>query len=107
MNCRFGQRRASFARSVSLLIPFSGLSFLTAYAAPQVRKPPARPVPGKPGVYRLDPKAYLPTSQLRAGMKGYGLTVFRGDKIERFEVDILGVLKKINNGRDLILVKVG
>jgi WD40 repeat protein len=107
MNCRFGQRRSLFTRSVSLLLPVSGLSLLSAVAAPPVGKPPARPVPGKPGVYRLDPKAYLPTSQLRAGMKGYGLSVFRGDKIERFDVNILGVLKKVNNGRDLILVKVG
>ena len=108
MNCRFGQRLRSFVRTVSLLIPVSGLSFLTAVAVPPASKPPpAHPVPGKPGIYRLDPKAYLPTSQLRAGMKGYGLTVFRGDKIERFDVNILGVLRKINNGRDLILVKVG
>ena len=108
MNCRFGQRRRHFVRAVSLLIPVSGLSFLTAVAAPPASKlPPAHPVPGKPGIYRLDPKAYLPVSQLRAGMRGYGLTVFRGDKIERFDVNILGVLKKINTGRDLILVKVG
>ncbi|MBC8104459.1 MAG: hypothetical protein H7Z41_17930 [Cytophagales bacterium] len=104
MNCRSGQRRRFAARTALLLLPFSGLSLLAASPSP---RPPARPVPGKPGVYRLDPRVYLPTSQLRAGMKGYGLTVFRGGKIERFEVQVLGVLKKINNGRDLILVKIG
>jgi sugar lactone lactonase YvrE len=107
MNCRLGQRRRRLIRAVSLLLPVSGLTLLSAAAAPPASRPPARPVPGKPGVYRLDPKAYLPTSQLRAGMKGYGLSVFRGAKIERFDVNILGVLRKVNNGRDLILVKVG
>ncbi len=38
-------------------------------------------------------------------MKGYGPTVFRGTKIERFGVTILGVLQKMNNGKDLILVR--
>jgi hypothetical protein len=38
-------------------------------------------------------------------MKGYGLTVFRGTKIERFGVTVLGVLRKVNNGKDLILVR--
>ncbi|MES2459485.1 MAG: SpoIVB peptidase S55 domain-containing protein [Armatimonadota bacterium] len=107
MNCRFGQRRRLVSRSVSLLLPVSGLVLTPTVAAPPANNPPARLVPGKPGVYRLDPKVYLPTSQLRPGMRGYGLTVFRGDKIERFDVNILGVLRKINNGRDLILVKVG
>ena len=28
----------------------------------------------------------LPASQVKKGMKGYGLTVFEGTKIERFDV---------------------
>lgn len=55
----------------------------------------------------LAPNEYLPVSRLRGGMKGYGLSVFHGNKIERFDVTILGVVKKANNGRDLILVKLG
>jgi len=40
-------------------------------------------------------------------MKGYGLTVFKGTKIERFDVEIIDVLKNsyMANGRDLILVR--
>jgi len=54
-----------------------------------------------------DPKEYLPVSQIRPGMKGYGLTVFKGTKIDRFEVEVIDVLKNSNmaNGRDLILVR--
>lgn len=35
----------------------------------------------------------LPVDQVKAGMKGVGKTVFEGNKIEEFKVDILGVLK--------------
>jgi hypothetical protein len=42
---------------------------------------------------------------IKPGMKGYGLTVFRGTKVERFEVEVLGVLPKANVGRDLIFIR--
>ncbi len=50
----------------------------------------------------------LPVSQLKPGMKGYGLTVFRGTKIEKFDVTVVGVVKKgslLVPGHDMILVK--
>jgi hypothetical protein len=47
----------------------------------------------------------LDISQLKPGMKGYGLTVFRGMEPERFDVEILGVLKTFLPDQDLILVK--
>jgi hypothetical protein len=43
--------------------------------------------------------------EIKPGMKGYGLTVFQGTKIERFEVEVLGVLPKANMGHDLIFIK--
>ena len=48
----------------------------------------------------------MPLSQVRKGMRGYGLSVFEGDKLERFDVEILGVLHNIGPGQDLILAKV-
>lgn len=50
----------------------------------------------------------LPISQVRPGMKGYGLTVFRGTKIERFDVEVVAVIKKGHwffPGHDMILVR--
>jgi len=52
------------------------------------------------------PDQFFPESNLHEGETGYALTVFNGTKIERFGVEILGVLHKINNGRDWILIKV-
>jgi sugar lactone lactonase YvrE len=48
---------------------------------------------------------YFPVAQVKPGMKGYGLTVFKGTKIERFEVEVVGVLEQANFGRPLVLIK--
>jgi len=50
-------------------------------------------------------KDTMPTSQIKRGMKGYGLTVFQGTKIEKFNIEVLGVIKSANSGGDLIYVK--
>jgi hypothetical protein len=54
-----------------------------------------------------DPKAelYWQVDDLRPGMKGYGCTVFQGAKIDRFDAEVLGVLKNTSPGRDLILMR--
>ncbi len=45
----------------------------------------------------------LPFSEVRAGMKGTGKTVFHGETIETFEVEIVGLLPNIGPGQNLIL----
>src|SRR5688572_14286760 len=53
----------------------------------------------------LQPGRYMPVSEIKPGMVGYGLTVFRGTRVERFNVSIIGVVKKMLNGRDAILAR--
>jgi SpoIVB peptidase S55 len=48
----------------------------------------------------------MPLSQIRKGMRGYGVTVFEGTRLDRFDVEILGVLNNIGPGQDLILAKI-
>jgi hypothetical protein len=48
---------------------------------------------------------YMPVSEIKPGMVGYGLTVFHGNKIERFNVQIISVVKKVLSGRDAILAR--
>ena len=43
--------------------------------------------------------------EVRPGMKGYGLTVFRGTEPERFDVEVIDTLHQFQPGQDLILVK--
>ncbi len=45
----------------------------------------------------------LPFSDLRTGMKGIGKTVFHGETIEDFNVEIVGLLPNVGPGQDLIL----
>lgn len=47
----------------------------------------------------------MPLSAIRPGMKGYGLTVFDGTKPERFDVEVIDVLKGFLPKQDLILIK--
>jgi SpoIVB peptidase S55. len=48
---------------------------------------------------------FLPLKDVKAGMRGIGKTVFSGDRIEDFQVEILGVLENIGPKESLILAK--
>ncbi len=47
----------------------------------------------------------LPLASVVPGMKGYGLTVFEGQKVERFDVEVLGVVPATTPGRSVIVVR--
>ena len=51
-----------------IIIPLAALLLLTALAV----------AAAAPGVTPQDRQAIMPVSEVRAGMKGYGLTVFQG-----------------------------
>jgi hypothetical protein len=47
----------------------------------------------------------FPLSQVRPGQKGYGLTVFQGTTPERFEFEVIGIVKNMFPKMDVILVR--
>lgn len=47
----------------------------------------------------------MPLSEVRAGMRGHGLTVFQGTEPERFDVEVIGVLHQFLPRQDLILIR--
>jgi len=50
----------------------------------------------------------MPLDQVRAGMKGYGMSVFQGSKPERFEVEVLGVLEGVPAPKQsLVIARLG
>lgn len=53
----------------------------------------------------FNPHTMMRVKDIKPGMKGYGLTVFKGTKIEKFGVDIIGVLPKDNITGDIILAR--
>lgn len=51
------------------------------------------------------PGPFIGVDELRPGMRGYGLTVFRGTTPERFEVEVIDILHNFRPDQDLILVR--
>ncbi|MFP4197994.1 MAG: SpoIVB peptidase S55 domain-containing protein [Halanaerobium sp.] len=47
----------------------------------------------------------MPLDEVEAGMTGYGKTVFSGDQIEKFEVEIIDILDNRSLDEDMILIK--
>jgi hypothetical protein len=50
-------------------------------------------------------EAIMPLDEVRPGMRGYGLTVFRGTTPERFDVEVIDVLHGFRTRQDLILIR--
>lgn len=53
----------------------------------------------------ISPSSFWNPDELKIGQKGYGITVLKGAKIERFQAEVLGVLKNGSPGRDLVLCR--
>jgi hypothetical protein len=50
------------------------------------------------------PANFLSVDDVRVGMKGYGMTVFQGSKPERFEVEVLGVIRGVWGPKQNIII---
>jgi hypothetical protein len=78
-------------------------------SAPAPKKPVAPVAPASPGAQPgpVDPKA-MPTigvDEVRAGQKGYGLSVFTGTQPERFDVEVVGVMRNLRPEQSYILAR--
>jgi hypothetical protein len=52
-----------------------------------------------------DAKSYWDVDEIRPGMKGVGRTVLVGTKVEEFGAEVLGVMRDVSPGRDMVLVR--
>ncbi len=57
-------------------------------------------------VFALSPNDILPPEKIRPGMKGYGLSVFKGTTIEKFPITVIGVLERFDIDMDAILIRI-
>ncbi len=48
---------------------------------------------------------FIHVDEIQPGMKGYGLSVFRGTAPERFDVEVIDVLRNFRPNQDLILIR--
>src|ERR1700680_298771 len=46
----------------------------------------------------------LPLDQVRAGMQGYAFTIFAGDQVERFDLEVIGVMPNFLGPRQSIIL---
>lgn len=70
----------------------------------RAEEPPAPAAPPTPSARSAAPEIF-PLAAVRPGMRGYGLTVKAGTKIERFEVEVLDVMRTFLLKQDVILVR--
>ncbi|OQY29537.1 MAG: hypothetical protein B6244_03265 [Candidatus Cloacimonetes bacterium 4572_55] len=56
--------------------------------------------------FQFDPDEIMPLSQVEIGMKGYGKTVFKGTEIERFDIEVVGIIENWTPQQGLIVVRV-
>jgi len=53
----------------------------------------------------LDPTKYITIDEVRPGMEAYCLTGYKGTEIEKFDMEVLSVVRNVRPGRDAILVQ--
>src|SRR4051812_34258967 len=58
-----------------------------------------------PGTSVFDPARHMRVAEVKPGMKGYGLSVFKGTEIERFDVEVISVLRNFNPKGDVVLIR--
>lgn len=89
-----------------LTVPTLALVLLIASATPPApAAPPQTPTPSDQPASPFDPARHMRVSEVRPGMRGYGLSVFMGTKIERFEVEVVSVLHNFSPKYDVVLIK--
>lgn len=84
--------RISFVTSLFTLLTF--LSF-----APQAWTNEAKLIAGP------EPNRCWAVKDVKPGMKGFGRTVMKGTRIETFQAEVIGVLRNVSPGRDMILCR--
>src|SRR5688500_3051810 len=87
----------------TLLLAMVCLPAARASAAPAAAA--AVPAPSTRPASAFDPARHMRVDEVKAGMRGVGLSVFRGTQIEQFDVEVVSVLENFNPKHDVILVR--
>src|ERR1700712_3257117 len=84
----------------SLWLPALPLTAATAAAAAAPKPDPAFAAPVFAGA-----QPTIPLAEVKKGQRGYGLSVFSGTEPERFEVEVVGVMRNLRPNISYILAK--
>jgi hypothetical protein len=78
----------------------------TQPSAPSTTQPDAQPASRpttQPSLF--DPARHMRIDEVKPGMKGYGLTVFQGQTVEKFEVSVIDVQRNFGLRQDVVLIR--
>src|SRR5271170_6582876 len=89
--------------ATALSLPVATADPPTTDAPPAAESPAS--APAQSGVDFFDPSRHMHLSEVRVGMKGYGLSVFSGTTRERFDVEVLSILRDFNPKGDVVLIR--
>jgi hypothetical protein len=85
------------------IIPWLALGFCRFLPAETAVAVPAREQTPAPALF--DPARHMRVSEVHPGMTGYGLSVFSGSKIERFDIEVISILRNFNPQDDVVLIR--
>jgi len=94
-----------FAGSLAVALLAASTSATAAPAATAAAATAPAPASVAPAISASRRTPIIPLAEVRAGMKGYGLTVFQGTRPERFDVRVIGVLHNFLPKQDVILIQ--
>lgn len=103
-------KNPSFTKPIRILAALAAFAApLTALAAAKA-DPKADQIPGstpapQPAVVMAPTLPTFPLDEVRRGQKGYGLTVFAGTEPERFDVEVVGVMRNMSPDTSYILAR--
>ena len=60
--------------------------------------------PGPAITQAQESREILPLSQVRPGMQGYAYTIFAGDQVEKFDLEVLGVMDNFLGPKQAIIL---
>ena len=94
-----------------LFLPVVASLFLISPTFAQTQPEKITPLPPKSEARGLVQQLLREGKIMRAGdakrgMKGYGLSVFQGTKVEKFGIEVLGTLERVNGGGDLVMIRI-
>lgn len=94
---------ASLTTGAAIVAGFAGLcaGFWTVGDA-SAAKPGDGSERRRPGKVTNDPNI-LPISDIKRGMKGYAVTVFAGEASDRFDIEVVDVVRDYTTGQDAVL----
>ena len=53
----------------------------------------------------FDPARHISVAEIKPGMKGFGLSVFMGTAIEKFDIEVISILRDFNPQYDVVLIR--